>query len=98
MPKSRAARRSELAPGRRCRLRWSLVFRSRPWDPSGDQFVSAGLRDQYLRNRGILLDLLAQPINVGLQSVSRYAGIVSPHFLQQDFARYGTLTGALKET
>src|SRR3954454_6780848 len=54
---------------------------------SRHQLIAAGLGDQDSRRGGILLDLLAQPVDVRLQRVGGDARIVAPDFLQQGLAR-----------
>src|SRR6202030_1433331 len=54
---------------------------------SRDELVAAGFRHQDRGIGGVLLHFLAQPIDVGLERVGGDAGIVPPHFLQQDLAR-----------
>src|ERR1700735_1290805 len=64
---------------------------------SWDELITAGLGHQDFRRSRILLDLLAEPVNVCFQGMGRHAGIISPHFLQQHLARYGALAGAEKK-
>src|SRR5262249_23018858 len=61
-----------------------------------DQFVATAFGHQNGRSRGIALDFLAQTVNVSLEGVRRDARVVTPDFLQQDFARNRALTGAIE--
>src|SRR5215218_252515 len=65
---------------------------------SRHQLVAAGIGDQYRRTGGVFLDLLPQPVNVGLERVGGDAGIVSPDLLQQCLARHRPLPGAIEIT
>src|SRR5258708_34605001 len=58
------------------------------------QLVAARLGDQDGGAGGVLLDLLAQPIDVGLEGVGGHARIVAPAFLQQRLAGNRTLDAA----
>ena len=60
------------------------------------QLVAAGFGDQDGGAGGVLLDLLAQPIDVGFERVGGDAGIVAPDFLQQRLARDRPLAGAIE--
>src|SRR5262249_34984086 len=55
--------------------------------PSRDELVAACFRHQDRGIGGVLLDLLAQPVDVSLERVRRDAGIIAPDLLQQDLAR-----------
>src|ERR1051326_8886615 len=63
---------------------------------SRHEFVAAGFGHQDGRHRGILFDLLPQPVDVSLERVGGDAGIVAPDFLQQRFARHRPLPGAVQ--
>jgi exodeoxyribonuclease III len=63
---------------------------------SRHQLVAAGLGDEELGLGGILLDLLAQAIDVGLQCVSRHAGVIAPDLVQQHVAGHDPLAGAIE--
>src|SRR6202008_4589844 len=65
---------------------------------SRPQFVATGFRDQDLRIGGVLLDLLAQPVDVGFQRVRGHTGIVAPSLLEQGLARHRELAGPIEET
>src|SRR5438034_3365077 len=45
--------------------------------------IAVWLRHQDLCLRGIAFDLLAQPVDVGLEGVRRHAGIVAPDLAEQ---------------
>src|SRR6476620_7465137 len=60
------------------------------------QLVAAGLGNQQLSLRGVLLDLLPQPINMSLECVRGDASVVSPHLMQQHVARDHPLAGAIE--
>src|SRR5262245_143507 len=63
---------------------------------SRNQLVAATFGHQNRRSGGVFLDLLPQTVNMSLERVGRDAGIVAPHFLEQDFARYRALPGAIE--
>ena len=63
---------------------------------SGDELVAAGLGHQELGVGGIFLDLLAQPVNVGLKRVGGDAGIVAPNLVQQRLARDHAIAGPVE--
>src|SRR5262249_12911246 len=63
---------------------------------SRHQLVTTGFGYQDGRIGRIALNLLAQPINMGFERVRRDSRVVAPHFLQQDFARYRPLPGAVE--
>src|SRR5216684_8859177 len=58
------------------------------------QPVAAPVGDQDGGTRRILLDLLAQALNVGFQGVRGDPGIVAPHLVQQDVAGDRPVAGA----
>src|SRR3982074_2716242 len=60
------------------------------------QLVAARFGDPDGGAGGVLLDLLAQPIDVGLERVGGDARIVAPDFLQQRLARHRSLAGAIE--
>src|SRR5579862_5390063 len=60
------------------------------------QFVAAGFGDQDGGRGGVLLDLMAQAINVGFERVGGDAGIVAPNLPQQGLARHRPLPGAIE--
>src|SRR3546814_18717211 len=62
--------------------------------PSWHKSVAAGLRHQDLRVGGIPLDLLAKPVDMGLERVRRHAGIVAPDLAQQDVAPHDLQIGS----
>ena len=66
--------------------------------PLWDQLVAARLGHQDRRGGGVLLDLLAQAVDVGFQRVGGHAGIVAPHLLQQHLARDRALAGAVEDS
>ena len=53
---------------------------------SGIELVAAALGDEDLRVGRILLDLLTQPVDMGLERVGRNAGIVTPDLFEQRVA------------
>src|SRR5262249_20165419 len=55
--------------------------------PSRDELIAACFRHQNRGVGGVLLHLLAQPVDVSLERVRRDAGIIAPDLLQQDLAR-----------
>src|SRR5215218_10790771 len=63
---------------------------------SWDELVTSGLGHQDSWIRRVALDLLAQSVDMGFQRVGGNAGIVSPHFLQQDLARNRALPSAIE--
>src|SRR3954470_13174345 len=63
---------------------------------SRHQLVAAGIGDQDRRAGGVFLDLLPQPVNVGLERVGGDARIVAPDLLQQRLARHRPLPGAVE--
>jgi hypothetical protein len=65
-----------------------------PTPPRRNPF--AGFRHQDGWVRSVLLHLLAQAIDVGLQRVRSDPGIIPPYFLQQDLARFRTAAGAIE--
>src|SRR4029077_13729015 len=85
------------ASGNRCFQYAGCAIRIVSRIASWHQFVATGLRHQYLGIGRILLDLLAQAINVGLQSVGGDTLIVTPDFLQQRLARHRQLSGPVQE-
>src|SRR5689334_13223379 len=93
-----ASRPRTASAGTRCRkaMSSSMLMRRRK-SPSRHQLVSAAFRDKNRGRGSILLDLLPQAIDVGLERVRGDAGIVAPHFLQQHFARHRTLPGAVEK-
>ena len=50
------------------------------------QAVAAALRDQQLGVAGVRLDLLPQPVDMGLQRVGGDGGVVAPDLVEQDSA------------
>src|SRR5690242_10557112 len=64
--------------------------------PSGDETVTTTLCDEDLRLAGIVLDLLAQAIDVSLQRVRGDGRIVAPHLMQKRLARH-RVAGAIEE-
>src|SRR5437764_11202397 len=66
--------------------------------PSRNELVAARFRHQDRGIGGILLHLLAQPVDVGLERVSGDAGIIAPHLLQQDLARDRSSPGPIQIT
>src|SRR2546429_400764 len=62
------------------------------------QLVSACFCHQDRWAGSILLDLLAQPINMRFERMGGDAGIVAPYFLQQSLARNRALAGAIQVT
>src|SRR5437773_11209128 len=73
------------------RISSSIVMRA-----SRHQLVAARFRHQDRGIGGVLLHLLAQPVDMGLERMGGDAGIVAPHFLQQDLARDRTSPGAIE--
>src|SRR4029077_9387067 len=59
---------------------------------------AAGFGDQDGRAGGVMLDFLAQPIDVGLERVGRDPRIVAPDLLQQRLARDRTLARTIEIT
>ena len=51
-----------------------------------DEFIAAGFGHENFRIGRVLLNLLAQPIDMRLQRVGRHARIITPDFLQQGLA------------
>src|SRR5260221_2710864 len=88
-----------------CRL-LALNVKAGDWQAAGalwprgralwHQLVTARFGDQDGRAGGVFLDLLPQPVDVGLECVSGEPGIVAPDFLQQGLARDRTLAGPIK--
>src|SRR6202012_4901227 len=66
------------------------------WPSSWRQPVAARLGDQDLRAGGVGLDLLAQPVDVGLQRVGGDAGVVAPDLGQKLLAADRLLPGAVE--
>src|SRR3954467_8228780 len=71
---------------------------ARPRSVSRHQLVATGFRHQDFRVGGVLLDLLAQAVDVGFQRVGGDAGIVAPDLLQQGLARDRHLAGPVEES
>src|SRR3546814_3072466 len=63
--------------------------------PSWHKSVAAGLRHQDIRVGGIPLDLLAKPVDMGLERVRRHAGIVAPDLAQQYVEPHALLPDAV---
>ena len=60
------------------------------------QLVAAGIGDQDRRIGGVPLDLLPQPVDVGLERMRGDAGVVAPDLLEQRLARHRPLAGAIE--
>src|SRR5216684_6959714 len=63
-------------------------------DLLGLESITASVGDQDRRVGRILLDLLAQAIDVRLERVRGDAGVVAPHLVQQHVARNRPVAGA----
>src|SRR5438445_11022310 len=71
---------------------------ARPSSVSRHQLVAPGFRHQDFRVGGVLLDLLAEAVDVGFQRVGGDAGIIAPDLLEQGLARNRHLAGTVEET
>src|SRR3990167_9804671 len=74
-----------------------------PCSPSGKSLFRLGLKaiaaavgDQDGGTGRILLDLLAQAVDVGFERMRRDARVVTPDLVQQDIARHRAVTGTKK--
>src|SRR6266536_2265021 len=90
----RKGSRPSSASGETCskkRISSSMLMR-----PSRNELVAARFGHQDRGVGGVLLHLLAQPIDVGLERMGGDAGIIAPHLLQQDLARDRAPAGAIE--
>ena len=56
--------------------------------------IAAAIGDQDRRIGRVLLDLLAQAVDVGFERMGGDAGVVAPDLVQQDIARHRPVAGA----
>src|SRR5579872_2041935 len=68
-----------------------------PVSRSGKQLVPTRVGDEQARVRGIGFDLLTQAIDMRLERMRRYVGIVAPDLFQQGLARDDLTIGASQE-
>src|SRR5437868_9512498 len=79
-------------------MRWSAVRAgdgpAAPW--LWHQPIAARLRHQDLGLRRIAFDLLAQPVDVGLEGVRRHARVVAPDLAEQRVPPDDPIAGAIE--
>src|SRR4051794_26178789 len=93
---SRPSSRRDGMPSRNAMSSSIVMRRKSSLAPSWHQLVAAAFGDQDRGRTGILLDLLAQPVDMGFQGMRGDAGVIAPHFLQQHLARDRPLPGAIE--
>lgn len=59
--------------------------------------IATTFGDEHPRMGRVRLDLLSQPVNVGLERVRGDRGIIAPDFVEEYLPRHGATAGAIQE-